>query len=81
MLGSALLVILVPDLVTLSVQVEMLNACLLPVVLGFLLALERRALPADLRMDGARRWVTYVLTGIVIAFGLFTAVRALTGNA
>lgn len=70
---GAVLVMVVPNLVNLSVDVEVMNACLLPIVLGFLLALERRALPAELRMRGARRVVTYALTNIVIAFGLVTA--------
>jgi Mn2+/Fe2+ NRAMP family transporter len=81
MLGGALLVVIVPDLVNLSVDVEVMNACLLPVVLGFLLVLERRALPGELRMRGVRRWVTYSLTGIVIAFGLFTGVQAIMSTA
>lgn len=66
------LVLVAPNLVNLSVDVEVLNACLLPIVLGFLLALERRALPAELRMRGFHRLATYVLTIIVIVFGLAT---------
>lgn len=72
--GGALAVLLVPSLVDLTVDVEVMNACLLPVVLGFLLALERRALPAELRSRGVRRAVTYVLTGLVIGLGLYIAV-------
>jgi Mn2+/Fe2+ NRAMP family transporter len=71
---GATLVVLAPNLVNLSVDVEVLNACLLPVVLGFLLALEARALPPELRMRGARRITTYVLTTVVIVFGLVTIV-------
>ena len=66
------LVLVAPNLVNLSVDVEVLNACLLPIVLGFLLALERRALPAELRMRGFHRLATYALTIIVIVFGLAT---------
>jgi hypothetical protein len=69
----------VPNLVNLSVDVEVMNACLLPIVLGFLLALERRALPPELRMRGARRVITYALTNLVILFGLFTLVLSLHG--
>jgi Mn2+/Fe2+ NRAMP family transporter len=79
-LGGALLVLLVPDLVNLSVGVEVMNTCLLPVVLGFLLILERRALPPELRMRGLRRATTYLLVGVVIAFGLYTATQAILGN-
>ncbi|MHB8354934.1 MAG: NRAMP family divalent metal transporter [Burkholderiales bacterium] len=75
--AGAVLVMVIPNLVNLSVDVEVMNACLLPIVLGFLLALERRALPAELRMRGARRAVTYALTNVVIFFGLFTAAMTL----
>lgn len=76
-LAGALLVLFAPNLVNLSVDVEVLNACLLPIVLGFLLALERRMLPTELRMRGARRFFTYVLTITVIIFGLITVVTTL----
>jgi len=60
---------LVPNLVNLSVDVEVMNACLLPIVLGFLLALERKALPPEFRMRGAHKAFTYALTNLVIIFG------------
>jgi len=74
-------VLLVPNLVNLSVDVEVMNACLLPIVLGFLLALERKALPPEFRMRGAHKAFTYALTNLVIIFGLFTAVMTLRGIA
>ena len=79
-LSGALLVMVTPNLVNLSVDVEVLNACLLPVVLGFLLLLERRALPVAFRMHGIRRLVTYSLTGVVMTLGLYTGFQALTGR-
>jgi Mn2+/Fe2+ NRAMP family transporter len=78
--AGAGLVIGWPNLVNLSVDVEVLNTCLLPIVLGFLLLLERRALPPELRMTGIRRTVTYLLIGVVIAFGLFTGVQTATSG-
>jgi Mn2+/Fe2+ NRAMP family transporter len=80
-LAGAVLVVIDPDLVRLSVDVEVMNSCLLPIVLGFLLALERRALPEHLRMRGAWRVVTYTLSGLVIALGLFTVVQTVLGRA
>ena len=74
---GAALVVAAPKLVNLSVSVEVMNACLLPLVLGVLLALERLALPAPLRMRGARLAGTYVLSGLVMAFGLYTTVGQL----
>jgi NRAMP (natural resistance-associated macrophage protein)-like metal ion transporter len=79
-LTGALLVLLTPNLVNLSVDIEVMNACLLPIVLGFLLVLERRALPNTFQMHGLRRLATYALTGLVIALGLYTAVQAVTGR-
>ncbi len=79
--AGAVLVLLVPNLVNLSVDVEVMNACLLPIVLGFLLALERKALPPEFRMRGAHKAFTYALTNLVIIFGLFTAVMTLRGIA
>lgn len=76
---GAVLVLVAPNLIKLSVDVEVLNACILPIVLGFLLALERRALPPELRMRGARKAVTYALTVLVIVFGLMTAVMTVRG--
>jgi NRAMP (natural resistance-associated macrophage protein)-like metal ion transporter len=78
--AAAVMVLVWPSLVNLTIGVEVMNACLLPIVLGFLLALERRALPGRLRMRGAWRVITYLLTGIVIAFGLYTAGQTLLGS-
>jgi Mn2+/Fe2+ NRAMP family transporter len=59
------------DLVSLAVDVEVMNALLLPIVLGFLLLLERKALPPEHRMRGAYRFICTTLCLIVIGFGLY----------
>ena len=69
--AGAILVLAAVDLVSLAVDAEVMNALLLPVVLGFLLALERRALPADWRMRGARKWAAWGLCLVTMAFGLY----------
>lgn len=66
--GSALLVDLVSDLVRLSVAVQVLNALLLPLVLGLLVALAVKALPPRQRLRGAYLWV--VLAVVVLTSGL-----------
>jgi len=71
-LSGALLVITSPNIINLSVDVEVLNACILPIVLGFLLALERKALPPEHQMHGLRKYVTYFMVGICIVFGMVT---------
>ncbi len=52
---GAVLVLASVDLISLAVDVEVMNALLLPVVLGFLLLLEAKALPPQHRMRGAYR--------------------------
>ena len=69
-LGAAI-VLSSPNLVSLVIDVEVMNALLLPVVLGFLLVLEARALPAQWRMRGPRRYVAWSLCLVVIGFGLY----------
>jgi Mn2+/Fe2+ NRAMP family transporter len=75
--GSAGAVVAAPNLVNLSVDVQVMNAVLLPVVLGFLLVLERRALPAAHRMAGGYKWIAWTLAGLVMAFGVYTALTVL----
>ncbi len=54
-----------------------MNAMLLPIVLGFLLALEAKALPQKWRMKGMRKYLVWSLSGIVMAFGLYMMVTTL----
>ncbi len=75
-LGAALVLASV-DLVNLAVDVEVMNALLLPIVLGLLLALEARALPEQWRMRGLHKYVTRALCLVTIGFGLYMAPQAL----
>jgi len=59
------------NLVNVAVDVMVMNALLLPIVLGLLLVLEARALPWAQRMHGARRLVATGLCVLVIGFGLY----------
>ncbi|MGH7668992.1 MAG: NRAMP family divalent metal transporter [Gemmatimonadaceae bacterium] len=63
LVASGLLVSSGINLVELSVGVEVMNALLLPIVLGFLYLLARRALPAGERLRGGYA----VLVGVTIA--------------
>jgi Mn2+/Fe2+ NRAMP family transporter len=76
LIGAALVLASV-DLVNLAVDVEIMNALLLPIVLGLLLALEGQALPAQWRMRGLRKYTTRALCLLVIAFGLYMIPQAL----
>ncbi|GHP00412.1 hypothetical protein KSF_104590 [Reticulibacter mediterranei] len=72
-LGGAVLVLSGLSLVNLTVDIEVMNAILLPIVLGFLLALERVALPPERRMHGWHKLVAWGVSLLVIGFGLYMA--------
>ena len=76
LLGAGLVLASV-NLVGLAIDVEVANAMLLPVVLGFLLVLEARALPPEYRMRGLRRTLTTGASVATMGFGLFIAARLL----
>jgi NRAMP (natural resistance-associated macrophage protein)-like metal ion transporter len=67
----AVLVAIWPDLVSLNVGVQIMNALMLPLVLGFLIALAVRALPAEHRLRGWYFWVVSVVVGLTTLLGVF----------
>ncbi len=69
--GCALLVGVWPNLVSLNVGVQIMNALLLPLVLGFLIALSIRALPPAVQLRGWYRWVLIVVVGVTTVLGVF----------
>ncbi len=75
-IGAALVLASV-DLVNLAVDVEVMNALLLPIVLGLLLALESQALPDEWRMRGPRKYIAWSLCLVVMGFGLYMVPQAL----
>ncbi len=68
---GAVLVLVNFDIVGIAVTVEVINALMLPVVLGFLLALEATALPKQYQMRGWYKWLVWTLSAAVMAFGLY----------
>jgi Mn2+/Fe2+ NRAMP family transporter len=68
---GALAVALWPNLVALSVDVQVMNAFLLPLVLGFLIALAITALPPEYRLRGWYKWVVIMVASITTALGVF----------
>jgi Mn2+/Fe2+ NRAMP family transporter len=60
-----------PDLVSLNVAVQVMNALMLPVVLGFLIALAVMALPRKHRLQGWYLWVVVAVAGLTCALGVF----------
>jgi Mn2+/Fe2+ NRAMP family transporter len=75
-IGAAVLVWWVPDLVWLNIAAQVLNAFLLPLVIGFLVALAVTTLPEKLRLSG---WYLALVIGVsaaVSALALFGGISA-----
>ena len=71
--GGAAIVLSGLPLVSLTLDIEVMNAVLLPIVLGFLLALEQSALPPDYRMKGISRNIVWGMAALIMLFGLYMA--------
>ncbi len=69
--AGATLVALWPNLVSLNVAVQVMNALLLPLVLGFLIALAIFCLPEERRLRGAYMWVVIAVSALTTALGVF----------
>jgi Mn2+/Fe2+ NRAMP family transporter len=74
---GAALVLAAGSLVRLAVHVEILNALLLPLVLGFLVALAFRVLPKPYAARRHERWALAGTVVLVVALGLLSAGFAL----
>ncbi|HTI14882.1 MAG TPA: divalent metal cation transporter, partial [Dictyobacter sp.] len=70
-IGGAIFVLSGLSLINLTIDIEIMNALLLPIVLGFLLVLERVALPAEQRMHGMYKWSAWTVSALVMSFGLY----------
>lgn len=70
-IGGAILVDLAPNLVELNIGVEVMNALMLPLVLGFLVALAFRALPPEHRLKGPYAWVVVAVALITAGLGVY----------
>jgi Mn2+/Fe2+ NRAMP family transporter len=75
--GAAALVWFVPDLVWLNIAAQVLNAFLLPMVIGFLVALAVKTLPDPMRPRGWYLWILIGASAGVIALGLYGGVSGL----
>jgi Mn2+/Fe2+ NRAMP family transporter len=74
---GALIVVSGVNLVALSVGVQVMNALLLPIVLGFLYLLARR-LPRPYRLRGSHALLVALAIAATVIFGVFSAVTGLT---
>ncbi|SIT51968.1 hypothetical protein BN2476_1580006 [Paraburkholderia piptadeniae] len=68
-MGADALVWGVADLVWLNIAAQVLNAFLLPLVIGFLVALATKALPDRYRLRGGYRGVLIGVSAVVCGIG------------
>jgi Mn2+/Fe2+ NRAMP family transporter len=69
--ASAAVIWVAPNLVSLNVGVQVMNAFLLPIVLGFLIALAVKALPPEHRLRGPYLWLVVGVSVVTCALGVF----------
>ena len=69
--GGCVLVGVAPNLVSLNVGVQVMNALLLPIVLGFLIALAVKALPSQVALRGWYLWVVAAVASATCLLGVF----------
>jgi Mn2+/Fe2+ NRAMP family transporter len=68
---GAVVVAVWPDLVSLTVAVQVMNAFMLPLVLGFLIVLAVKALPRAHRLRGFYLWIVIAVAAVTCALGVF----------
>jgi hypothetical protein len=72
-IGGAIVVGVAPNLVALNIGVEVMNALMLPVVLGFLVLLAIKALPAEHRIRGFYAWIVVGVSLVTSGLGVYGA--------
>ncbi|MGC8624804.1 MAG: NRAMP family divalent metal transporter [Phycisphaerae bacterium] len=65
------------NLIRLTVGVEVMNALLLPIVLGFLFMLARKALPDPWRLKGVYAWVVGGVVILTTVVGVYAGIAGL----
>lgn len=78
--GGGLLVASGVNLVELSVAVEVMNALLLPIVLGFLYLLGLKALPEPYRLKGVYAWLVGAVVAVTAGFGVYAGISGAIGG-
>jgi NRAMP (natural resistance-associated macrophage protein)-like metal ion transporter len=69
--GGAVVVDLVPNLVALNIGVQVMNALMLPLVLGFLVLLAFKALPPEHRLSGPYAWLVIAVSVLTAGLGVY----------
>ncbi len=77
--GTAVAVAVLPNLVSLSIIVQLMNAFMLPLILGVLITLSVAALPAARRLRGFYLWFVITICAMTALAGLWGGFRGLAG--
>jgi NRAMP (natural resistance-associated macrophage protein)-like metal ion transporter len=80
LIAGGLLVASGVNLVNLSIAVEVMNALLLPIVLGFLYLLGLKALPDPYRVKGLYAWVLGAVVVVTAGFGVYAGISGAIGS-
>jgi Mn2+/Fe2+ NRAMP family transporter len=80
LIGSGLVVLSGVNLVDLSIGVEVMNALLLPIVLGFLFLLAAKALPEPHLLKGVYGWVAGIVFAVTAGLGAFGGLYGVFGG-
>jgi Mn2+/Fe2+ NRAMP family transporter len=70
-ISGAIVVGVAPNLVALNIGVEVMNALMLPVVLGFLVLLAIKALPEPHRLRGIYAWIVISVCLLTAGLGVY----------
>ncbi len=76
---ASTVVLVVSNLVSLDIVVEVVNSFLLPMVLGFLVALAIKALPYEHRLRGWYKWLVIVTVVVTAGLGVYGGLTAIPG--
>jgi NRAMP (natural resistance-associated macrophage protein)-like metal ion transporter len=70
-IGGAIVVGIAPNLVSLNIAVEVMNALMLPLVLGFLVLLAMKALPPERRLRGVYGWIVIGVSALTASLAVY----------
>jgi len=73
-IAAAMLVLLNIPLVTLTIAIEVMNCLLLPLVLGFLIALAWQCIPEQYKLKAWEKTVLIVIFVLICLLGLYTLI-------
>lgn len=65
------------NFVKLAIGVNVMNALLLPIVLGFLFLLARKALPDNWRLKGWYAWIVFLIILFTAGLGVYTGISGI----